>query len=91
MQQHYICYKKGHFAILCKSVKTHHIVDENSNEELFFIRVVKCLSNKQCNECHKVTCILPFTDYVKATEDKQGTKIIMHNNTSAVPVGKVME
>ena len=41
--------------------------------------------------------ILPFTDYVKVTGDKQGkhikptrTHLKMHNHTSAVPVGKMM-
>ena len=41
--------------------------------------------------------ILPFVDYVKATGDKQGThisptitRLTMHNNTNAIPVGKVM-
>ena len=58
------------------------------------------------NERHKVTfeidteasCnILPLTDYIKATGDRQGTfisstqaQLIMHNNTRATPVGKVM-
>ena len=58
------------------------------------------------NERHKVTfeidtgasCnVLPLADYIKATGDKRGallnptkTRLMMHNNTSATPVGKVM-
>ena len=58
------------------------------------------------NERHKVTfeidtgasCnVLPLADYIKATGDKWGallnptkTRLMMHNNTSATPVGKVM-
>jgi len=96
----------------CKSAKADHIDYEHSDEKLFFIHTVKGLSNKPAlttctiNKCHKVTfeidmgalCnILPFTDYVKATGNKQGTQIFpfktqltMHNNTSAVPLDKAM-
>ena len=58
------------------------------------------------NERHKVvfeidtgaSCnILPFSDYIRATGDKQGiqisptrTTLTMHNNSKAVPMGKVM-
>ena len=58
------------------------------------------------NEHHKVvfeidtgaSCnILPFSDYIRATGDKQGiqirptrTTLTMHNNSKAVPKGKVM-
>ena len=108
----YICSKKGHFVPQCKPAKVHHIDDEYSNEELFFIHAVNSLSDKPAlatctvNERHKVTfeidtgasCnILPFAEYVKATGDKRGTQmspsktwLTMHNNSSAIPLGKVM-
>ena len=112
-KQCYNCNKKGHFATQCRSTKTHHIDDEYSDEEeLFFIHTVRSQSNKPAlatctvNDRHKVTfeidtgasCnILPFTDYVKATGDRQGihiipsrTRLTMHNNTSAIPLGKAM-
>lgn len=112
-KQCYICNKRGHFARQCRSTKAHHIEDESRDEEeIFFIHAIKSSANQPAlvtctvNDCHKVTfeidtgasCnILPFTDYIKATGDKQGAQIIpsktrltMHNNTSAIPLGKAM-
>ena len=58
------------------------------------------------NECRKVVFeidtgasynILPFSDYINSMGDKQGiqisptrTTLTMHNNSKAVPMGKVM-
>ena len=82
------------------------------DEEVFFVNAIKDSGNKPAvvtctvNERHKVvfeidtgaSCnILPFSDYTRATGDKQGiqirptrTTLTMHNNSKAVPMGKVM-
>ena len=81
-------------------------------KKCFFVNVVKDPSNQLAlvtcivNERHKVvfeidtgaSCnILPFSDYIRATGDRQGIHIsstkatlTMHNNSKAVPMGKVM-
>ena len=109
----YKCNKRGHFARLCRAPKINHTEEIGSDdEEVFFVNVVKDPSNQPAlvtcivNERHKVvfeidtgaSCnILPFSDYIRATEDRQGIHIsstkatlTMHNNSKAVPMGKVM-
>ena len=112
-KQCYICNKMGHFAKQCQSSKAYHIEEDHSDEEeVFFIHTIKDPANQPAlvtctvNDRHKVTfeidtgasCnILPLSEYIKATGDKQGTlitptkaRLTMHNNTSATPLGKVM-
>ena len=109
----YNCNKKDHFSKQYRILIVYGVDNECSNdEEVFFVNAVKTSASQPAlvtcivNEQHKVvfeidtgaSCnILPFADYVKATEDKRGTHIKptkthlkMHNHTSAVPVGKVM-
>ena len=109
----YKCNKKGHFARQCRSPRVHHTEEGVSDdEEVFFINAVRSSVNQPAvvtcivNDRHKVvfeidtgaSCnILPLTDYIRATKDKQGvhikptrTTLTMHNNSKAVPVGKVM-
>ena len=85
------CGKKGHFAKVCLSAKTVHIVEEEfSEEETYAISTVKGSSATQAiatfrvNNQHDVafeidtgaSCnILPLSEYVKATGDKNGLDI----------------
>ena len=89
------CGKKGHFAIVCLSTKTVHIVEEEcSEEETYSISTVKGSSATQAmatcrvNDQHDVafeidtgaSCnILPLSECVKATGDKSGLDIKQTN------------
>ena len=109
----YKCNKRGHFARLCRAPRINHTEEAGSDdEEVFFVNAIKDSGNQPAvvsctvNERHKVvfkidtgaSCnILPFSDYIRATGDKQGiqisptrTTLTMHNNSKAVPMGKVM-
>ena len=109
----YKCNKRDHFAGLCRAPRINHTEEAGSDdEEVFFVNTIKDSGNQPAvvtctvNERHKVvfeidtgaSCnILPFSDYIRATGDKQciqisptRTTLTMHNNSKAVPMGKVM-
>ena len=89
-----------------------YVAAKINNEEVLFVNTIKDSGNQLAvvtctvNEHHKVvfeidtgaSCnILLFSDYIRATGDKQGiqisptrTTLTMHNNSKAVSMGKVM-